>query len=509
MESSDREKYSHYHDGHSSNDDNDSRNTRIYTQLDDAAIIRPPSTGISCQSSASEISDRRGRSDSEDYSQSVSTYHDIDGLQEAQLQKRERQRTEQRKEHLEQQLEHLQQQRKVHESSKLRYSDYDPSRYHNDIQHYRKERQLEQTLRRDDTGSQRQPSKRQGLRLPSRSQQRQPSSGRIKNKAKQGEGDYYLHQQQSREQHLLSNDTSGSDGEDDEVYIVKQRYGYCSIFFSLIQCIVLGLMMWQCGVAPFRLNPMIGPYPDAFSEWGGKNSVLILEDGEWYRLITPIFLHAGIIHLLGNIMVQLETGAFFETEWGSIRWLILYLGSAVGSTIGSTVFMPMAISVGSSGAVMGLFGGKLCEVFLRVCERRARTSQEKIAEEVRSEQCCAVSCSVIVVLLFSFIPFVDWAAHAFGLLSGFVIGIPVFACDIRSNICWRIVWFIVGVLLTVLMFAISIVYMYTPGTIELIDELHDVCGYYQQVEADSECNCMRDEYNFYNNLRSHMNNSNN
>jgi hypothetical protein len=34
---------------------------------------------------------------------------------------------------------------------------------------------------------------------------------------------------------------------------------------------------------------MLGPYPDALSEWGSKNAVLILSDGEYYRLVTPIF----------------------------------------------------------------------------------------------------------------------------------------------------------------------------------------------------------------------------
>ena len=53
--------------------------------------------------------------------------------------------------------------------------------------------------------------------------------------------------------------------EDDEIYIVRQEYGYLSIFFSVVQTIILGLMMWQCGIAPMNINPMIGPYPDALS----------------------------------------------------------------------------------------------------------------------------------------------------------------------------------------------------------------------------------------------------
>ena len=280
--------------------------------------------------------------------------------------------------------------------------------------------------------------------------------------------------------------------EEDEVYIVRQQHGYCSILFSIVQTLILAIMMWQCGIAPLSLNPMVGPYPDALSEWGGKNSVLILEDGETYRLLTPILLHAGVLHLLGNIAVQLETGAFFEKEWGSIRWLVVYLGSAVGSSVLSVILMPLAVSVGSSGAVMGLFGGKLAEVILKACERRI-TKQDHIAHEVRREQCCIVTASVILVMLFSFIPFVDWAAHLGGLVAGFVIGWAIFAWDIHGW-GWKLLWFVVGLVATVATFALGLQYMYS-GEVETVEDLRDVCGYYKQNFEDYECNCMREEYN--------------
>lgn len=191
---------------------------------------------------------------------------------------------------------------------------------------------------------------------------------------------------------------------EEEIYIVQQKFGYLSILFSLAQTVILAIMMIQCGVAPLQINPMVGPYPDALSDWGAKNAVNILEDGEWWRLLTPILLHAGVIHLLCNVAVQLETGAFFEREWGSIKWLIIYLTSAVGSSILSVIFMPGAISVGSSGAVMGLFGAKLSEVICRFCESE-ETKQERVAHQVRKEQCAGVTCSVTIVMLFSFIPY--------------------------------------------------------------------------------------------------------
>lgn len=276
---------------------------------------------------------------------------------------------------------------------------------------------------------------------------------------------------------------------DEDVYIVKQKHGYCSIFFSLVQTLVLICMVWQCGLAPMNINPMVGPFPDALSYWGGKNTVLIVEDGEYWRLLTPILLHAGIIHLFCNVSVQLETGAFFEREWGSFTWLSVYIVSALGSSILSCDSMPNSISVGSSGAVMGLFGAKLSEVFCRACEVR-RTAQDELAHEVRMEQLGGVLCSVTVVGIFSFIPYVDWAAHLGGLLAGQTIGLVLFSRKIRSR-RWAFFWCIVGLVITLFSFMVSIFYML--NYVEAEPDLRDVCEYYKRYFEDYECNCQLEE----------------
>ena len=82
-----------------------------------------------------------------------------------------------------------------------------------------------------------------------------------------------------------------NDNDDGEVYIVQQRHGYFSIFFSVVQTGILIAMMVDCGVAPLKMNPMLGPYPTVLSYWGGKNAYLIVYMKEYWRLITPIMLH--------------------------------------------------------------------------------------------------------------------------------------------------------------------------------------------------------------------------
>ena len=268
----------------------------------------------------------------------------------------------------------------------------------------------------------------------------------------------------------------------------KQRYAPCSILFALVQSIIMIVMMWQCGVAPLNINPMVGPYPDALNYWGAKNAVLIVEDGEAWRLFTPIFLHAGLIHLAGNVMVQLDAGNTWEKEWGSVIWMIVYVGSAFGSSVFSTCFMPDNISVGSSGAVMGLFGAKFSEIVLLCCERSTNI-RELAGERSRKRQMCMVVGGIVIVAAMSFIPYVDWAAHLGGMIAGFVLGLVCFSFKIRSYI-FMLLWFVVGVGSTIALYSAAMAYMYS---VETNDELRDVCGYYKQFFEDYECNCQLDE----------------
>jgi len=278
--------------------------------------------------------------------------------------------------------------------------------------------------------------------------------------------------------------------DEEEVYIVKQSMGYCSYLFSFLQTIILIIMMTQCGIAPLNINPMIGPYPDALSYWGGKNAVNIIDDGEWWRLLTPMMLHAGVVHLFSNIAVQLETGAFFEREWGWMNWLIIYTVSAIGSSILSVICMPNSISVGSSGAVMGLFGAKLAEVVCRCCET-ADSRAKRVAQDVRKEQCGGTLCAVTLVMAFSFIPFVDWAAHLGGLISGLLTGFAVFSCSMEMIVS-RVLFCAFGIVITVVTFVWALAYMYS-GAVDPAEELRDVCGYYQQFFDDYECHCMKNQ----------------
>jgi hypothetical protein len=95
-------------------------------------------------------------------------------------------------------------------------------------------------------------------------------------------------------------------------------------------------------------------------------------------------------------------------------------------------------------------------------------------------------CSVVIVGLFSFIPYVDWAAHLGGFLAGLVVGLMAFAFSVDNFwCCWG--WFLCGVALTIIFFAVSLNHMYTE--VDPPEEMRDVCEYYRSFFPDYECNC--------------------
>lgn len=88
--------------------------------------------------------------------------------------------------------------------------------------------------------------------------------------------------------------------------------------------------------------------------FGAKVNELI-ELGQYWRLISSIFIHIGFTHLLFNTYALLVLGNFAERIFGRFKFLLLYLSSGIGSSTASYLFSPH-ISAGASGAIFGLLG---------------------------------------------------------------------------------------------------------------------------------------------------------
>jgi membrane associated rhomboid family serine protease len=79
-------------------------------------------------------------------------------------------------------------------------------------------------------------------------------------------------------------------------------------------------------------------------------------DGEWYRLVTSGFLHAGLVHLGLNMYLLYILGSSLEPALGRARFVAVYATSLLCGSLGVIVLQPEALTVGASGAVFGLMG---------------------------------------------------------------------------------------------------------------------------------------------------------
>jgi membrane associated rhomboid family serine protease len=146
--------------------------------------------------------------------------------------------------------------------------------------------------------------------------------------------------------------------------------------------------------------------------FGAKDNDLILQ-GQYWRFVTPIFLHANLLHVGLNMLNLAVLGVFLERLVGHMRFLLIYMTTGIVSIIASFYFMPQEISVGASGAIFGLVGAYSVFVLMH---RRA----------FRKGGIPALLWLIIVIAgnlsIGFFVPNVDNYAHLGGLLSGCLLG---------------------------------------------------------------------------------------
>jgi len=91
---------------------------------------------------------------------------------------------------------------------------------------------------------------------------------------------------------------------------------------------------------------------------GGVRAFEVAE-GEWWRLVTAGFIHAGLLHLLFNMWALWILGGPLEEYVGTPRMLLIYASSVLWGSAGALVLSPDALTVGASGGVFGLMGALL------------------------------------------------------------------------------------------------------------------------------------------------------
>ena len=141
-------------------------------------------------------------------------------------------------------------------------------------------------------------------------------------------------------------------------------------YFTYIIVLLCSIMLlvefavndWK--IEPLNVNPMIGPSKDTLITLGARDTERIVNDNEWYRIVTPMVLHAGIIHYIVNMAAVWFIGIAIEQNHGWVKSMILFMIPGVGGTILSAIFLPQYISVGASGGIFGLVGGCIADLIL-------------------------------------------------------------------------------------------------------------------------------------------------
>ena len=158
-------------------------------------------------------------------------------------------------------------------------------------------------------------------------------------------------------------------------------------------------------------SPMSGLWafdPISLIRYGSGFSRLTLVFHEWWRIVTPVFLHGGLLHFIFNSMALVQLGPLVEEEYGTERLAAIYVlcgiaGSAVSQLLGGSH------TVGASGALCGLLG------LLLVHGARIGGAYGQRLKSVMMQ-------NVVLMIGMSLLPSIDWMNHLGGFAMGCAMG---------------------------------------------------------------------------------------
>jgi rhomboid protease GluP len=174
-------------------------------------------------------------------------------------------------------------------------------------------------------------------------------------------------------------------------------------------------------IAVFAIELWRGALADeiALRRLGALNFDEVINDGEFWRLFTALFLHGSFAHLVFNLIALYIIGPPLERIIGGIRFIGCYLIAGIGSTVGVLLLTVLKVAnpsdlVGASGCIMGIVG--VWAGFL-LRHRHGWQARERLLN---------IFLIIAIQVLFDlFTPQVSTSAHLCGLITGFAIGLAV------------------------------------------------------------------------------------
>ncbi|KAL7562877.1 hypothetical protein ACA910_000253 [Epithemia clementina (nom. ined.)] len=209
------------------------------------------------------------------------------------------------------------------------------------------------------------------------------------------------------------------------------RQSYFVYWMELVSIIMMTIAMWKNDwkFAPLNENPMLGPSAQVLLDLGALNSEAVVQDHEWYRLIAPMVLHAGLIHLLINSLALHFIGGPIERALGSTLTAGIFFMSGLGGNIASALFIQNTVSVGASGGLFGLLGLCLANILTNWDVIALRNFRDPNDPAFRGFPRVTVALVLVTEMLVNLIvgltPYIDNFAHLGGLLYGILFGFPM------------------------------------------------------------------------------------
>src|SRR6202167_4546387 len=177
------------------------------------------------------------------------------------------------------------------------------------------------------------------------------------------------------------------------------------IIFGINVAVFLAMALSGSTVMDFPLGELIR---------FGANFGPLTFSGEWWRLLTNVFVHGGLLHIAFNMWCLWNLGQLCESLYGRWTYAVIYLTCGLGASLASAAWHPYTPSVGASGAIFGLAGALIAAFKL---------GEFSVPRSALSGTLRSLGAFVIYNLIFGFaLPGIDNTAHIGGLITGLVVG---------------------------------------------------------------------------------------
>lgn len=181
------------------------------------------------------------------------------------------------------------------------------------------------------------------------------------------------------------------------------------------------IYIWMGG----RSNTWAQFNPGMLTELGG-NLGPYTTNGEWWRLLSAVFLHSGLMHVLMNMLALWEAGRVTERLFGHARYLGVYLATGLLASVASINWQQEVVSIGASGAVFGIYGVLMAALVLD-----KQLLPVSVTKRLRNGAIIFVGYALLASLGQKGI---DHAAHVGGLFAGILFGAALVLPRLRMGL---------------------------------------------------------------------------